>query len=47
MPKKRTTTGTSAFGWCLDGLHDTCWVTNQGLRCTCSCHEPGDPQPVE
>lgn len=30
--------GTTKFGWCLDDLHDECWVTNGEQVCSCPCH---------
>lgn len=30
--------GTTLFGWCLDAMHDECWVENNGQTCTCECH---------
>lgn len=36
-------TGTSLFGWCLDGFHDQCQATATNpevgdLACGCRCH---------
>lgn len=35
---KTKTMGTTKFGWCLDGYHDDCWVTNGEQVCSCPCH---------
>ena len=41
-------TGTSKFGWCLDGFHDQCAspsVTQQ--LCACACHPTFDDDDKE
>lgn len=34
--------GTTRFGWCLDAMHDECWVGNNGQTCTCECHDQSE-----
>ena len=36
--KTKKSQGKAKFGWCLDGLHDKCWVSNGDLVCGCPCH---------